>query len=107
MERVYLLGHTALLRVPATPSAQLTCLRGAVGEVGLRGVPRTVDSLWGKGLMAGPQRVCGALLSQAQLPRQGHVLRFPAGSQDMEGVGPMRCRERFGGLLKYYGREAP
>jgi putative transposase len=37
---------------------------------------------------------------------KGNVLRFPAGSQDMEGVGPMRCRERFGGLLKYYEREA-
>jgi putative transposase len=37
---------------------------------------------------------------------KGNVLRFPAVSQDMEGVGPMRCRERLGGLLKYYEREA-
>jgi len=35
-----------------------------------------------------------------------NVLLFPAVSQDAEGTGPIRCRERFGGLLKYYEREA-
>ena len=37
---------------------------------------------------------------------KGNVLLFPAVSQDMECVGPIRCRERLGGLLKYYEREA-
>src|SRR2546422_109700 len=36
----------------------------------------------------------------------GNVRLFPAGSQDPECPGPMQCRERLGGLLKYYAREA-
>src|SRR5215813_3031019 len=35
-----------------------------------------------------------------------NVLLFPAASQDTERKGPIECRERLGGLLKYYTREA-
>jgi putative transposase len=37
---------------------------------------------------------------------KGNVLLFPVVSQDREGAGPMQCRERLGGLLKYYTYEA-
>jgi putative transposase len=37
---------------------------------------------------------------------KGNVLLFPAVSQDPECTGPMQCRERLGGLLKYYARAA-
>jgi len=37
---------------------------------------------------------------------KGNVLLFPSVSQDTEREGPVRCRERLGGLLKYYEREA-
>jgi transposase InsO family protein len=37
---------------------------------------------------------------------KGNVLLFPAVSQDREPEGPMQCRERLGGLLKYYTRAA-
>jgi len=37
---------------------------------------------------------------------KGNVLLFPSASQDTEHEGPIRCRERLGGLLKYYDREA-
>jgi hypothetical protein len=37
---------------------------------------------------------------------KGNVLLVPAVSQDTERAGPIRCRERLGGLLKYYEREA-
>jgi hypothetical protein len=37
---------------------------------------------------------------------KGNVLLFPAVSQEAEREGPMQCRERLGGLLKYYTREA-
>jgi transposase InsO family protein len=37
---------------------------------------------------------------------KGNVLLFPSVSQDTVHAGPMRCRERLGGLLKYYEREA-
>ena len=37
---------------------------------------------------------------------KGNVLLFPAVSRGTEQAGPLRCRERLGGLLKYYEREA-
>jgi transposase InsO family protein len=37
---------------------------------------------------------------------KGHVLLFPTVSQDKAPAGPLRCRERLGGLLKYYERDA-
>jgi putative transposase len=37
---------------------------------------------------------------------KGNVLLLPSVSRDMEHEGPLRCRERLGGLLKYYEREA-
>jgi putative transposase len=37
---------------------------------------------------------------------KGNVRLFPAVSQDTVHEGPIRCRERLGGLLKYYAREA-
>jgi integrase-like protein len=37
---------------------------------------------------------------------KGNVLLFPAVSQDTECQGPIQCRERLGGLLKYYMRKA-
>ena len=37
---------------------------------------------------------------------KGNVLLFPAVSHDTERQGLIQCRERLGGLLKYYAREA-
>lgn len=37
---------------------------------------------------------------------KGNVLLFPLASQDKERAGHVRCRDRLGGLLKYYDREA-
>jgi putative transposase len=36
---------------------------------------------------------------------KGNVLLFPTVSQDAARAGPIQCRERLGGLLKYYARE--
>ena len=33
---------------------------------------------------------------------KGNVLLFPTVNQDAERAGPIQCRERLGGLLKYY-----
>ena len=35
-----------------------------------------------------------------------NVLLFPTSRQDTVRVGPLQCRERLGGLLKYYECEA-
>jgi putative transposase len=37
---------------------------------------------------------------------KGNVRLFPAVSHDSAREGPIQCRERLGGLLKYYEREA-
>jgi transposase InsO family protein len=37
---------------------------------------------------------------------KGNVLLFPSASQDTIRAGPLQCRERLGGLLKYYHRDA-
>jgi putative transposase len=37
---------------------------------------------------------------------KGNVLLFPFVRQDTECQGPVQCRERLGGLLRYYTREA-
>ncbi len=37
---------------------------------------------------------------------KGNVLLLPAVNQSGKGEGAIQCRERLGGLLKYYGREA-
>jgi putative transposase len=37
---------------------------------------------------------------------KGNVLLLPAGSHDTDRQGPIQCRERLGGLLKYYTRKA-
>src|SRR5262249_38229737 len=37
---------------------------------------------------------------------KGNVLLFPASSQGTVRAGPLQCRERLGGLLKYYECEA-
>src|SRR5499433_432494 len=37
---------------------------------------------------------------------KGNLLLFPTLSHDTERTGPMQCRERLGGLLKYYDYEA-
>jgi len=36
---------------------------------------------------------------------KGNILLFP-GNTDRGREGPVRCRERLGGLLRYYHREA-
>jgi putative transposase len=36
---------------------------------------------------------------------KGNVLLIPSSSQNHRCVGPIRCRERLGGMLKYYHRE--
>jgi len=37
---------------------------------------------------------------------KGNVLLFPSSSQEGEDDSPIQCRERLGGLLKYYRRKA-
>jgi putative transposase len=44
----------------------------------------------------------------AERPHQckGNVVLMPAPTPSLQRKGPIRCRERLGGLLKYYDRDA-
>ena len=44
----------------------------------------------------------------AERPHQGkgNVMLLPAPRSSLRRIGPIQCRERLGGLLKYYDREA-
>jgi hypothetical protein len=44
----------------------------------------------------------------AERPHQGkgNVILFPSSRPDEANEGPIGCRERLGGLLKYYEQEA-
>jgi transposase InsO family protein len=46
--------------------------------------------------------------SHTERPHQGkgNVILFPSSRPEEANEGPIRCRERLGGLLKYYGQEA-
>jgi putative transposase len=37
---------------------------------------------------------------------KGNMVLMPSPPHHGEGQGPIRCRERLGGLLKYYSQEA-
>jgi hypothetical protein len=37
---------------------------------------------------------------------KGNIVLFPSVSQNTKRAGPIQCRERLGGLLKYYERKA-
>jgi len=45
-------------------------------------------------------------LYDEQRPHQGLGNEFIAPQATKIGTGPMKCRERLGGLLKFYYREA-
>jgi hypothetical protein len=44
----------------------------------------------------------------AERPHQGksNALLFPSAHANQQPEGPLQCRERLGGLLKYYYRKA-
>ena len=49
---------------------------------------------------------CVVDLYDEQRPHQGLGNEFIAPQATKIGTGPMKCRERLGGLLKFYYREA-
>ena len=64
-------------------------------------------------ILCGEASLCHALTQYVQYfhhernhQGKGNVLLFPAVSQDTAPQGPIQCRERLGGLLKYYERGA-
>ena len=53
-----------------------------------------------------PMSTWSIIIHERNHPVKGNILLFPTVSQDTEYKGPMQYRERLGGLLKYYTRDA-
>jgi hypothetical protein len=65
------------------------------------------DPVWSKNPNACfPRHVLNEYVDHYHHERNHHVLLFPSSSQKHLRAGPMQCRERLGGLLKYYTCEA-
>jgi hypothetical protein len=87
------------------PELEFVC--GALSEIGERGMPVEADSVWEAFTAASVAAICSALSRGAQPPGQRESDLFPLkreGARDRKAA--VRCRERLGGLLEYYEREA-
>ena len=91
---------------PAPTVTESQCLRRALGPLGQRRSAVAHDPVWRALPTACAPRVRGALSSRAQPSGKHNVLLLPTISQDTVRAGPLQCRERLGGLLKYYECEA-
>ncbi len=72
---------------------------------GLRPVEVT-DVRMAEAAQKGPQGDPGEGKESWPHQGKGNVILFPASSPSGSGDAPIQCRERLGGLLKYYYREA-
>src|SRR6516162_3841428 len=86
------------------PESELVCR--TLGEISQRGMPGKAHPI-GRGFAAASLAAIYRTLSRGAEPsgqRQSHLVSFADGGK--KGRGAVRCRERLGGLLKYYEREA-
>ena len=64
------------------------------------------DPVWGTSLRHALTHYVAHFHHERNHQGKGNVLLFPTVSQDKGRQGPMQCRERLGGLLKYYTYDA-
>ena len=99
-----LIDDAGVERVVLPPrSPNLKCLRGALGPISQGRVSLAGDPVWGSLPAPCAQRVCGRIIIRSAIIRARATscfFRDPARTQSV--TGPIQCRERLGGLLKYY-----
>ena len=86
--------------------AQSERLRGALGALRQRGVSRRMILFGEASLRHALTQYEEHFHHERNHQGKGNVLLFPSVSQDTARAGPIWCRERLGGLLKYYERGA-
>ena len=91
---------------PATAVTASERLRGAVGALGERGVLARLILFGEAALHHALREYMAHDHRERNHQGKGHVLLFPTSSHAPERTGPVRCRERLGGILKYYECEA-
>ena len=70
-------------------------------------MPVEADSVWGAFITASVAAICGAYHEERNHQGKENLILCPLkreGARDRKAS--VRCRERLGGLLKYYEREA-
>ena len=78
-----------------------------MGTLGETGVPVTVDPVWRRLAQASSPAIHGTLPYGTNHQGKNNLLLFPAEKDKRTRVQPpIRCKERLGGLLKYYHRGA-
>jgi putative transposase len=102
-----IIDHAGITRVPLPPRSPNL---NAFAERWIRSVKAEVLSkliLFGERALRHALKQYTAHFHQER-PHQGigHMIPFPARRPAQERAGPMQCRERLGGLLKYYERAA-
>ena len=98
-------SHRKRLREARRPAPELECLFGALGQIREGGVPVQSYTLW-RALLATPaERIYRTFHAERNHQGKGNVLLFPRDT-NIHRAGPVQCRERLGGLLRYYHQEA-
>ena len=95
--------------MPAASSAQpeFECLRGAMGALGEERVSFPFHSVWGRSLRRAMKNFCEHYHGERNHQGKGNVLLFPGeGKLTKSRDASIECRERLGGLLKYYYQRA-
>ena len=82
------------------------CLCGALGQVGEGGVPVQGGSVRRALAAASAERICRALPCRAQSSGEGQRPAVPSDVRAFAATRSVQCRERLGGLLRYYHQEA-
>jgi hypothetical protein len=70
-------------------------------------MPVEAGAVWGGFIAPRGGRICTHYLEERNHQGKRNVLLFPPNEERIgSGKGLVRCKERLGGLLKYYHREA-
>src|ERR1035441_2097623 len=92
---------------PTSSESEFERLCGTLGEIGETRMPVEADLVRGEAAGPRPAAICGPLPEERNHQDKQNRLLVPLPNRGASGDhGIVRCKERLGGLLKYYEREA-
>jgi len=86
------------------PEFELVCR--TLGEISQRGMPVKADPVWRIVAAASLAAIYRTYHEERNHQGKGNQILFPLQTEARRDTGAVRCRERLGGLLKYYERQA-
>ena len=102
-------GSAKLLCATADVAAQIAepeRVCRTLASVGQRGVPRKADPVWRSSLRRALSEFTEHYHSERNHQGRENLLLFPRGPSGHPSGGDIQCKQRLGGLLKYYTRAA-